>query len=252
MATENRPQIQIYPDSAALCRAAAEAFVRLAKEAVRAKGDFTVLLSGGSTPKGMFALLAGDPALRDMVKWEKIKFFWGDERHVPPEHADSNYRMTQESLLSKVPLPKENVHRIKSEGEDVALVAEQYTDELKQYIKSLDGGFPRFDLAFLGMGPDGHCASLFPGTKALSEQKQWAVANWVGKFNTWRITLTAPVFNHAARVIFLVGGEDKAQPLKAVLEGPYEPEQLPSQLIRPVNGELIWMVDKKAAALLSS
>src|SRR5277367_1617270 len=251
MTSENKARIQIYPDAVALCRAAAEAFTKCADEAISAKGEFTVLLSGGSTPKGMFNLLASETAFKDSIAWEHIQFFWGDERHVPPEHGDSNYKMTLENLLSKVPVAKENVHRIMSEGTDATIVATKYEEELKQYMKPFSDGFPRFDLAFLGMGPDGHCASLFPGTKALAEKEKWVVANWVGKFNTWRITLTAPAINHSARIIFLVGGDDKAQPLKSVLEGPYEPEQLPSQLIDPVNGELVWYVDKKAATLLT-
>lgn len=244
--------IRIYPDAIALCRAAAEHFVNRANEFATAKGRFNVLLSGGSTPKGMFALLAGEKELHDAVPWKDIHFFWGDERHVPPDHPDNNYKMAEEILLSKVPVDREHVHRVISEVSDAYLSAANYEIELKQYIHVLDGGFPRFDLVFLGMGPDGHTASLFPGTKALDEESKWVVANWVGKLYTWRITLTAPVINHAAEVVFLVGGDDKAQPLKAVFEGPHEPAQLPAQLIHPVNGELIWMVDAKAASLLQT
>jgi len=243
--------IRRFPDSAALCRAAAEHFAKRADEFVKGKGRFNILLSGGSTPKGMFSLLAAEKELRDAVPWNDIHFFWGDERHVAPDHLDSNYRMTEENLFSKVAVPRKNIHRIISELPDAAVSASDYEIELKHYIQVLEGGFPRFDLVFLGMGPDGHTASLFPGTKALNEEHKWVIANWVGKFNTWRITVTVPVLNHADEVIFLAGGEDKAQPLKAVLEGPYEPLQLPSQLIRPVSGMLTWMVDEKAAALLS-
>jgi len=248
---ERKPVIRVYDDAAALCRAAAEHFVKRANEFVMVKGRFNVLLSGGSTPKGMFALLASEEKLRVSVPWKDIHFFWGDERMVPRDHPDSNFKMANDSLLSKVPIDCDHVHRIVTEIQDTSLVASYYEIELKQYIQVLDDGYPRFDLAFLGMGPDGHTASLFPGTNALNEERKWVVNNWVGKFYSWRITVTAPVLNHAAEVVFLVGGKDKAQPLKAILEGPYEPIQLPSQLIRPVNGELVWLMDEKAASLLN-
>jgi 6-phosphogluconolactonase len=245
-----KPEIRIVANTEELARAAAEEFVRLAKEAVSAKDSFNVVLSGGSTPKSLYSLLANERALRGQVPWDKIHFFWGDERHVPPDHAESNYRMANEAMLSKAPIQAENVHRIKGENPDAGKAADEYDRALRDFFRLSDGQFPGFDLAFLGLGPDGHTASLFPGTKALHEQRRLAVSNWVGKFYTDRITLTAPVFNNAACVIFHVGGSDKALPLKAVLEGKYEPEQLPAQLIRPERGRLLWIADRAAASSL--
>jgi 6-phosphogluconolactonase len=238
--------IRIVENPQALARTAAAGFLRCAMAAVQRNGRFSVALSGGSTPKALYSLLATDPALKRDLPWGKTHVFWGDERPVPPDHADSNFRMAHEALLSKVPVPAANVHRIAGE-----LAAEQaaadYERTLINAFELRDGELPRFDLALLGLGPEGHTASLFPGTLALHEKKRLAVANWVGKFDSERITLTAPVLNNAACVIFLVSGNEKAVVLKSVLEGRHEPEQLPAQLIRPHDGELIWIVDAAAA-----
>jgi 6-phosphogluconolactonase len=247
-----KPEIQIVADAEALYRAGAAEFVRQVGAAIGTKGLFTVALSGGSTPKGLYGLLASDPTLRAQVPWEKIYVFWGDERHVPPADADSNYRMAHEAMLSKVPIPPANVHRIKSEHPDASQAADDYEQTLRAFFHVSEGQLPRFDLVFLGLGPEGHTASLFPGTKALHETKRLTVSNWVGKFFTDRITMTPPVLNNAACVFFLVSGEDKALPLKAVLEGQYEPEQLPAQLIQPEHGKLLWLVDQAAASLLQA
>jgi 6-phosphogluconolactonase len=244
--------IRIVANGEELARAAAEQFLRLAQEAVQERGIFTVALSGGSTPRNLYSILASDAGFRDAIPWEKIHFFWGDERHVPPQDPESNYRMADDAMLSKVPAPQANIHRIESERPDAGLAAGAYEERLREFFRLGEGQFPRFDLAFLGLGPDGHTASLFPGTKALNEQRRLVVSNWVGKFYTDRITMTAPVFNHAACVVFLVGGEDKAAPLKAVLEGSYEPLQLPAQLISPREGRLLWIVDSSAARLLKN
>jgi 6-phosphogluconolactonase len=244
--------IKIVANAEDLARAAAEQFLRSAQGAVQEKGIFTVVLSGGSTPRNLYSILASDVGFRDEIPWDKIHFFWGDERHVPPEDPESNYRMANDAMLSKVPAPQANLHRIESERPDARLAADAYEQRLREFFRLGEGRFPRFDLAFLGLGPDGHTASLFPGTKALNEQRRLVVSNWVGKFYTDRITMTAPVFNHAACVIFLVGGEDKAAPLKAVLEGDYEPLQLPAQLISPREGRLLWIVDNSAARLLKN
>jgi 6-phosphogluconolactonase len=246
---QTKPEIRIVPSAEALFQAAAGEFVQAAEESVRAKGSFAVALSGGSTPKGLYSLLAGDPNLRARTPWDKTYFFWGDERHVPPEDPDSNFRMAREAMLSCVPAGQ--VFRIKGEIPDASAAAEEYERELHGFFTLPNGQLPRFDLVLLGMGPDGHTASLFPGTKALLEQRRLVVANWVGKFFTDRITLTPPVLNNAARVMFLVHGEDKAPPLKGVLEGPFEPDQLPAQLIQPRDGKLLWLVDATAAHLLS-
>ena len=207
-------------------------------------------LSGGSTPKKMFAMLANDAALRNRMPWCRVHFFWGDERHVPPDHTDSNFRMTNEVMLSRVPVPPENIHRIRAENPDAGKAAEDYEQELREFFMLGPEQLPPFDCVFLGMGTDGHTASLFPGTKALQERKRLVVPNWVDKFQSYRITLTTPVLNNADLVIFLVSGEEKAQPLRTVLEGQKQPDRLPSQLIEPTHGKLLWLVDRAAAGLL--
>lgn len=244
--------VQLLPDAEALYRAAAAEFAKAAVEAMQAKGSFTVTLSGGSTPAGMYSLLANDPAFREQVQWDKTYFFWGDERHVPPDHKDSNYRMAHEALLSKVNVPADHVWRIKGEYEDAKAAADEYERTLRSFFQLKHGRFPRFDLVLLGMGPEAHTASLFPGSSALHEEERLVVSTWVGKLYTERITLTAPVLNNAACVLFLIQGEEKAPALKAVLEGPYEPDQLPAQLIRPPRGKLLWLVEHSAGRLLST
>lgn len=239
-------EVRVLADAAAVSRAAAEEFVRLAAEAARERGVFSVALSGGSTPKAAFALLASE--LADAVPWDRTHVFWGDERHVGPDDAESNYRMANEAMLSKVPLPPENVHRILAEKPAAADAADAYARELEAFFGP--GAAPRFDLVLLGMGPDGHTASLFPGTAALSETARTVVANHVPKLDTDRITLTAPVINAAREVRFLVAGDDKAEALHAVLDGPPEATTYPSQLVRPVEGHLVWIVDRAAARLL--
>ena len=229
-----------------LFEAAAAQFIAQAAEAIRARGKFTVALSGGSTPRRLYALLATKPS----IPWDKIYFFWGDERHVPPDDAESNYRMANEALLSKVPVHPGNVFRIHSEEKDASLAASQYERTLQQFFHLTPGNFPRFDLIYLGLGPDGHAASLFPGSAALNERSRLVVANWVEKFKTDRITFTFPVLNAAACVAFLASGPDKAAIVHQVLENPKA--DLPSQRIRPVNGKLLWLLDSAAASALSS
>ena len=246
-----KPELKIVANAAELCSVAATEFINSATAAVKAKGVFNVALAGGSTPKALFALMVGDASIKAQVPWDMIAFFWGDERHVAPDHADSNYRMANESMLSKAPINSANVYRIAGEYPDARKAADEYEQTLIKYFQLSNGQLPRFDLVMLGMGPDGHTASLFPGTKALQEKKRLVVSNWVGKFYTHRITMTAPVLNNAAFVMFTAHGDDKAQPLKAVLEGPQEPEQLPSQLIRPETGRLLWLVDQTAGRMLS-
>jgi 6-phosphogluconolactonase len=245
-------KIQIVSDAAALSRAAADLFIAAANHAVEKKGAFAVALSGGSTPKALYSLLTTDRDLNARVPWQKIDFFFGDERHVPPDHADSNYRMAYEAMFSRAPVSLDRVFRMRGEYKETEKAAAEYDQTLREYFHLSAGELPRFDLVMLGMGPDGHTASLFPGTRALEEHQRLVTSNWVGKFYTHRITMTAPVLNNAACVMFMAHGQDKAQPLKAVLEGPHEPTQLPSQLIRPAHGTLWWLVDQTAAALLES
>lgn len=244
------PAIFILQDPSALYHAAAEEFVRRAEEAVHARGRFTVALSGGSTPRGVHGVLASEP-FRSRVAWEGVEFFWGDERHVPPDHPDSNYRMAWETLLSKVPVPPEHVHRVPAENADAGQAAADYERTLREFFNLSPGEWPRFDLVFLGMGPEGHTASLFPGSPALHEEQRLVAAPWVEKFNTFRITLTSPALNHSAAVAFLVSGAEKAETVRAVLEGPHQPDELPAQAIRPVDGELLWLIDRAAGSLFT-
>jgi len=195
----------------------------------------------------MFQILAEKP-FADRLPWRSIYVFWGDERCVPPDHAESNYRMADETLLSKVPIPRENIFRIPAEDEDHERAAARYSETLRKFFAE---ELPPLDLVFLGMGADGHTASLFPGTTALRVNDRIAVANYVEKFQSWRITLTAGSINRARNIIFLVAGADKAPALKEVIEGPRNPEQYPSQLIQPSHGALLWMVDEAATKPLS-
>ncbi len=246
-------EVRILPDAAAIARRAAELFVQAARDAVTKSDAFTVALAGGSTPKALYSLLADDPGLRSQLPWEKIHFFFGDERHVPPDHVESNFRMANQSLFSKAMVKASHITRIKGEYADTEKAALEYEHALRAYFTIEGGGLPRFDLVLLGMGEEGHTLSLFPGTKALhAPPDRIAVRNWIGKFFTERITLTAPTVNQANQVVFLVTRADKATALKAVLEGPYEPEQLPAQLIQPAHGKLLWLVDEAAGALLAT
>jgi len=242
--------VRVFETSEHLARAAAEECVRLALRAVEAGDRFSVVLAGGSTPKPLYALLAGDDSLRERFPWKKTHFFWGDERHVPPEHADSNYRMALETMLSKVPVSLSQLHRIESENTNASKAAENYERDLLQHFRLSPGNWPQFDLALLGLGPDGHTASLFPDTDVLGQKERLAAAVWVPKFQASRITLTAPLLNQAASICFLVSGKDKAEALRTVLLGEFQPRQYPAQLIRPVQGRLQWLVDRDAAALL--
>ncbi|MFZ0135946.1 MAG: 6-phosphogluconolactonase [Candidatus Sulfotelmatobacter sp.] len=233
-----------------LFQAAAEEVLRAATHAVAERGRFTIALSGGSTPKNMYTLIAANADAT--LPWDRMFFFFGDERHVPPDDPESNYRMANESLLAKVPVPPANIFRIPAENPDADAAAAIYEETLRKFFASAPGEFPRFDLILLGIGPDGHTASLFPETAALQEKTRLVVANWVEKLNTSRITLTLPVLNHARCVAFLVSGIDKAAALHEVLEGKAPGEKYPSKLVQPSEGKLIWFVDRAAASQLSA
>jgi 6-phosphogluconolactonase len=245
-------EIRILPDGVAIAKRAAQEFVQAASAAVRERGTFNVSLAGGSTPKALYGLLVNDSTLRSQVPWDKTHLFFGDERHVPPDHPDSNFRMATEAMISKSPLKPEQVTRIKGEYPDAEQAALEYEKTLREYFKLKDGEYPRFDLLLAGMGNEGHTLSLFAGTRALHADGRIVVRNWVGKLYTERITLTAPAASNAAEIIFMVTGADKALALKAVLEGPYEPEQLPAQLLQPGKGELLWLVDAAAGSVLAT
>jgi 6-phosphogluconolactonase len=245
------PQVRTFAAAESVSRAAAEEFVRCAAEAVQARGRFTVALSGGSTPRRLYQLLAGAP-YRGQVDWGRVEIFWGDERSVPPDDKDSNYRMAHEALLGALALPAGHVHRMQAERADRDVAAREYQDEIARAFGVGAGGEPpAFDLVLLGMGPDGHTASLFPHTAALGETKRWVVVNHVPQMHTDRMTLTYPVLNRARKVLFLVAGADKAERLDEVLQGPPDPQRLPSQRVRPADGQLLFFVDRAAAARLN-
>lgn len=245
------PEICVEQDSDSLYRAAAARFARLAQQVVPRKTDFCVALTGGSKPRGMYALLAEDAALRTTVPWPRTHFFWGDERQLASDHADSNYRMVQEALPSRVPILPENVHRIRGELRDPAAAAQDYEYQLHEYFRLSTGEFPRFDLALLGLESDGHTASLFPGTSALDGRRRMVVASRGAAGGVARVSLSVPVFNNSSCGAFLVAGRAKAQAVWATLRGPHEPRRLPAQLISPIHGRLVWMLDAAAAAMLA-
>lgn len=242
-------EVIIFETGDEVAQYAAELFVGMAEEAVAARGVFTVALSGGSTPKTAYSLLGSTPLL-EQVPWEKVQIFWGDERTVPPDNPDSNYRMAREVMLARVPIPAVNIHRMEGESANLDEAATRYENEIRSV---LGGGssLPRFDLIFLGMGDDGHTASLFPETAALDEQQRLVVPNRVPKLNTSRITMTRPLLNNGNCVVFLAPGASKAGRLHEVLEGPQDWHRLPSQSIQPESGRLVWAIDKAAAAELT-
>jgi len=243
-------EIRVLTTPQELFEAAAEEVIHSAQEAVEQRGHFTIALSGGSTPKSLFNLLATNA--KTVLPWDRMFFFWGDERHVPPTDADSNYRMADETMLSKIPVAAGNVFRFPAENPDAAAAAEAYEQTLRKFFQLKAEELPVFDLILLGMGPDGHTASLFPNTAGLQEKSRLVIANWVEKLKTSRLSLTLPVLNAARCVTFLVSGTDKASVLKTVLEEDVPGEQYPSKLVQPTNGKLIWLIDRAAASELKS
>jgi 6-phosphogluconolactonase len=244
--------LRIYATSAELAASAAEEFFARALQA-HAKGSlFTCALSGGSTPSHLFQRMSAPGMLARLPEgfWKSVHFFWGDERDVPPDHPDSNYRLARETLLSRIEIPENNIHPIRCEPGFPSMAAISYENELRRFFALEPGAFPRLDLIFLGMGDDGHVASLFPHSEALKEETRLVAASWVKKFNSYRVTLTLPVLNNAACVIFLIQGSSKAEIVSRVMTEPRHPDQLPVEAIRPKNGELLWLVDKAAAVLL--
>ena len=244
-----QPQVIVQPSLEALSREAAARFQRLAAESVAAAGRFSVALSGGSTPRALYELLA-KPPFHETIDWPRVHLFWGDERFVPADHPDSNYRMAREALIGNVPIPTENVHPVPTEGSDPEASAAQYEEALRRFFSPPQGQVPRFDLVLLGLGTDGHTASLFPGSPALDESHRLVVAAYIQKLDAWRLTFTPPILRGARHVIFLVCGPHKAAALQEVLEGPYDPQRLPAQLVLPQEGDVTWLVDEAAASLL--
>ncbi len=236
--------VHVFPDHSSFVDGAADFITGVAASAIDERGRFTFALSGGGTPKPVYERLAMPPH-RDRVAWEKAHLFFGDERCVPPDDERSNYRMVREAWLDRSPMPAENIHRIHGE-DDPSLEALRYEQEIARFHRA--AAFPAFDLILLGMGDNGHTASLFPGTAAMRETVRWVVAQYVEVMTTWRVTFTAPLINAARHVAFLAEGAGKAQMLWNVLDGPFQPDVWPSQLIQPLSGELHWLVDAAAAA----
>lgn len=249
MANQN-PNIEVFDALPQLSLRGASLFSQLASDAVADHGLFTVVLSGGYTPGRLYGVLSGRPEFRDRLPWDRTHFFWGDERHVPPEDPDSNFGMAHAAMLAKLGIQARNIHRIRAEKSDATAAALEYESELRSFFRASEPEAPRFDLVLLGMGPDGHTASLFPGTEAVLERDRLVVAPWVPKLGSFRITLTPVALNQADAVLFLVSGAEKADALAQVLEGPIDIQRLPAQVIQPVHGSVTWLLDRAAASKL--
>jgi len=245
-------ELTIVPDKEALAREGARRVRASIAAAVRTRSRCTLALSGGRTPRGLYEALAEPPSFAvDATPWDRVELFFGDERHVPPDHPDSNYRMVQDALASRVAIPATQVHRVRTEQPDATEAAAAYALELARAFALAPGEWPRFDVVLLGMGSDGHTASLFPHTRVLDEREHLAAAVWVTALQSSRITLTYPVLNNAREVYVLVSGVEKAETLRAVLEAPADPERFPIQGVQPRQGTLTWIVDEAAASRLS-
>lgn len=245
--------VEVFPEAETLTRATAQRFVCITREAAASHNIATVGLSGGSTPQSLYTLLATEPTLRHAVPWPKIHFFFDDERHVAPNHPESNFRMANETMFRHLTSESLHVHRVPAESSDASEAAAQYETDMRQFFGAaglVEAGFPRFALILLGIGADGHTASLFPGTAALREAERWVMANWVETLHTHRITMTLPVLNNAAEIIVLVSGADKAFIIAEVLGRGAGRTSYPVQMVRPREGIKHWMLDKAAAKQL--
>ena len=241
--------VQIHASPGGLARAAASLFAERAAAAVSLRGRFTAALSGGRTPESLYTLLAKAP-FASKIPWDQVHLFWGDERCVPPDHVDSNYRLVRELLIDRVPIPPANIHRIRGEMDPVEAAA-LYEGVLRDFFGKHGEPFPAIDVVLLGLGEDGHTASLFPGTGPIRETARWVAGHYVDARKGWRITLTPAAINAARTVVFIATGKIKAAAVRDVLDGPFRPEVLPAQAIRPSRGELRWMLDRDAAQLLT-
>ncbi len=246
---EIQPGVMVCPDGDSVARAAARMFVEWAWQAIARQGAFRAALSGGSTPRAMYTHLVSE-TYRKQVDWAKVHLFWGDERCVPPDDPESNFGMARKELLIRVPIPGANVHRMEAERDDLGRAAQEYEEWLRRELDRDEHGFPRFDLVFLGVGADGHTASLFPGARGIRTTSRWVSTPLVPKLGKRRMTLTLPVLNAARRVLFLVVGAEKSVMLRTVLEEKVDPP-LPSQLVQPKDGQRWFLVDRAAAALLA-
>jgi 6-phosphogluconolactonase len=241
--------VEIFPDPATLFRVAAEKIAAIAHAAVATRGRFFIALAGGNTPRELYLLLARDE-WRHQVPWANTHIFFGDERCVPPDHPDSNYGMAKKALLDRLALPASQVHRMSSEQEPLAAAA-AYEQEIRRVLESAGNELPLFDLILLGLGNDGHTASLFPGTAALHEKEKLVAANYAEKFKSHRLTLTLPVLNNAHHVMFLISGESKANIVHEILQAPQRSFQYPAELVQPEPGKLWWLLDRAAAMKLN-
>lgn len=236
-------EIVVCDTTADLYSRAAEIFVSTFAEAVERRGRATVALSGGGTPRGLYTLLA-EPQWREKIEWNRLQVFWGDERFVPPTEQESNFRLANETLLSRVPIPAENVHRFRTESGTAAEVAAAYEREIRSTIPNQE--IPAFDLNLLGIGTDAHTASLFPFSPALREENRLVISHYVEQLQAERLTFTVSLINHSRLTLFLVAGPEKAAILAEVLTGKHDSHRLPAQLVRPVGGRLVWLVDAAA------
>ena len=244
-----QPKLSIFSTSSFLSQSAAELVVRVVKEALLTQNRVTLCLSGGTTPRELYSLLA-DKSYCQEIPWDKVHIFWGDERHIQLSEPDNHYRMAMNLFLSKVPIPPENIHRMAVELPDPDEVAQKYESDLREFFDLSSEVVPKFDLIFLGMGADGHTASLFPETMALQEKRRWVVSNYVPRRGLTRITLTFQILNQARNIVFLVSGSSKAEMLKTVLQGLHNMPLLPAQRVSPESGVLMWFVDQGAGAQL--
>jgi 6-phosphogluconolactonase len=242
-------ELRILPGPSELSHAAAEEFLRLGSASIAANGRFAVALAGGTTPRPAYEHIAATwkSAPGGPLDWNRVYLFWGDERRVPPDDPQSNFGMAREALIRHVPIPQENVHPMPAMFPELPEAAKMYEERLRSILAPPADQPPRFDLVLLGMGPDGHVASLFPGSAALDVKDRWVVENWVQKVETWRLTMTFPVLNQAANVIVLVSGREKSRALRRVVEGPHTRPLLPAEGLKPVDGRHLWLVDKAAA-----
>ncbi len=241
------PDISVFPDSESLAASAAEQFFNLANQSILAQGRFSAALSGGSTPKLLYRILAS-PENQARLDWDHIHLFFGDERYVPPDHIDSNFRMVKDTLLEKINMPSENIHSVPTEL-DVQQAAHNYEMRMREFF---EGDWPRFDLILLGMGKDGHTASLFPNSSGLEEETRWFIANFASILGVWRLTLSKQAINNTKNILVLVSGESKAEMVEDVLYGQVNPDDKPIQMISPRDGQMTWMLDRDAARYLKN
>ena len=243
-------QLRVYPTRSAAAHAAAAQFVATAEKAINARRRFTVALAGGNTPRDVYRLLATDE-YASMVEWSNVHVFWGDERCVPFNDPENNANMARETLLNHIPVAPNNIYRIQSQLPPEQ-AAQDYDQTLRHYFSGRNMSLPRFDLVLLGIGAEGHTASLFPGSPLLNERERWVASVYVEKMKTWRITLTPLALNAASKVVFTVIGEEKAQALKQILSQPRQPNLLPAQIVDPPDGQVLWIADKAAASLVNA